>query len=109
MPQRPAPKENYLVIVLSVSFLLGMGVALAMYFAWRSGAIVGGFASASSILALIVCPPFILAYAMGATPGSDLAFTLVAGTIVFANAFLYAGVAAAGYFVFTVIRKPKLS
>lgn len=102
VPQRPTPKENYLLLVLSISFILGMGMALVIYFGWRAGVIAAGFHSALSIVALVVCPPFILSYVMAATPGSDLAFVLVAGTIVFANAFLYAGVAAGGYFLVTV-------
>jgi hypothetical protein len=109
VPQRPAPKENYLVIVLSIAFIAGMGIALAIYFAWRSGAIASGFHGVWSILALVLCPPFILAFAVGPAADSDLAFALVVGTIVFANAFLYAGVAAGGYFLVTVFRKPKPS
>jgi hypothetical protein len=109
VPQRPAPKEDYLVIVLSIAFIAGMAIALAIYFAWKSSVIAAGFHGLLSILALVVCPPFILAFALGPAADSDLAFALVVGTIVFANAFLYAGVAAGGYFVFTLFRKPKAS
>jgi hypothetical protein len=56
---------------------------------------------------LLVCPPFILSLAAGAVPDSDLALTLIVGTIVLANGFLYAGVAAVGYFVVTVIATKK--
>ena len=107
MPQRPAPKENYLVLVLSISFILGMGMALIIYFGWRAGVIAAGFHGALSILALALCPPFILSYAIGPAVDSDLALTLVVGTIVFANAFLYAGVGAGGYFLVTAFRKPR--
>ncbi len=94
--------------VLSLSFLLGMAVALAVYFAWRlnvAGLQVHGFLSA---IALTICPPFVLSLVIGPTSDSDLVLVLVVGTIVFANAFLYAGVAAGGYFVFTLAKKKKL-
>lgn len=93
--------------VLSLSFVLGMAVALAVYFAWRLnvGLQAHGFLTA---LALSICPPFVLSLVIGPIPDSDLALVLVVGTIVFANAFLYAGVAAGGYFLFTTLAKKKL-
>ena len=66
-----------------------------------------GLEHLSSATALLICPPFILSVAFGPSPDSDLALTLVAGTIVFANAFLYAGVAAGGYFVVTALSKHR--
>jgi hypothetical protein len=105
--QRPANKEKYLVTVLSISFVLGMGVAVAVYAVWRSGAIAPGFPSALGVLSLFVCPPFVLSFAVGAAPDAGLALALIVGTIVFANAFLYAGVAAGGYFVVSIMMKNK--
>ena len=105
--QRPGSKEQYLLTVLSISFVLGMGVAVAVYSAWKFGAIAPGLHNVLSAVALLVCPPFILSAAIGPTPDSDLALTLIVGTIVFANAFLYAGVAAVGYFIFTIMAKRK--
>jgi hypothetical protein len=105
--QRPGSKEQYLLTVLSISFVLGMGVAVAVYSAWKFGVIAPGLHNVLSAVALLVCPPFILSAAVGPTPDSDLALTLIVGTIVFANAFLYAGVAAVGYFVVTTMAKRK--
>jgi hypothetical protein len=105
--QRPANRENYLVTVLAISFVLGVGVAIGIYTAWRSGAIAPGFHNALSALSLFVCPPFILSFAVGPVPDAGLALTLIVGTIVFANAFLYAGVAAGGYFVVSIMMKKK--
>jgi hypothetical protein len=105
--QRPGSKEQYLLTVLSISFVLGMGVAVAVYSAWRFGAIAPGLRNVLSAVALLVCPPFILSAAVGPTPDSDLALTLIVGTIVFANAFLYAGVAAIGYFVVTMMANKR--
>jgi predicted neutral ceramidase superfamily lipid hydrolase len=103
---RKTDNDN-LLTVLSLSFLLGMAVAVAVYFAWRlnvGGLQAHGFLTA---IALIVCPPFVLSLVIGPIPDSDLALVLVVGTIVFANAFLYAGVAAGGYFIFTLAKKKK--
>ena len=83
-----------------------MAVAIGVYVAWRSGAIAAGFHNALSALSLFVCPPFILSLAVGPAPDA-LALTLIVGTIVFANAFLYAGTAAGGYFVVSVILKSR--
>lgn len=85
-----------------------MAVALAVYFAWRLN--VGALQAHSflSAIALIVCPPYVLSLVIGPTPDSDVTLVLVTGTIVFANAFLYAGAAAGGYFIFSVIAKKKV-
>ena len=107
---RSGHKENYLVIVLSLSLVVGMAVALAVYIAWRSGAIPPGLDHPLSVIALICCPPFILSLVVAPAPEWNFALTLAAGTIIFANAFLYAGVAAGIYFVVTVFtgRKRRL-
>jgi hypothetical protein len=99
--------NNNLLVVLCLSFVLGMAVALAVYFAWRLN--VGALQAHNSLtaIALILCPPYVLSLVVGPTPDSDLALVLVTGTIVFANAFLYAGAAAGGYFIFSVIAKKK--
>ena len=90
---------------MSLSFVLGMAVALGVYFLWRSHPENFRHFSAAAA-ALAVCPPFVLSFAFGPTQESDLALVLVVGTIVFANAFLYAGVAAGIYAVLT-LRKGK--
>jgi hypothetical protein len=101
--QRSGPKDNYLVTVILISCVLGMAVAVGVYFGWKNGAIAPGFHSAISAIALLVCPPFVLSFAIGPAPDSDLALILIVGTIVFANAFLYAGVAAGGYFLVSMM------
>ena len=65
------------------------------------------FHSAGSAIALFFCPPFILSIAIGPTADVNLAEALLVGTIVLANAFLYAGVAAGGYFLFSLTRKKR--
>ena len=100
---RDPRKENYLVVVLSLSVVLGMAIAVGVYFGWTSGVIRPGLEHPLTVLALIACPPFILSVIVAPTPNSALALTLVVGTIVFANAFLYAGVAAGLYFVVSVL------
>ena len=109
MTQRPAGKENHLLTVVSIGFVLGMAVAIGVYAAWRSGAIASGLHSVSSALSLLVCPPFVLSFAVGPAPDADIALTLIVGTIVFANGFLYAGVAAGGYFLVSLMIKKRRS
>jgi hypothetical protein len=96
------PKDKHLKSVLFGSFGLGMIVALVVYFAWRLHAVPPDFYGLFSAIALSVCPPFVLSFAVGPAPDSDLALGLAVGTIVFANAFLYAGVAAGIYAAMTV-------
>ncbi len=91
---------------MCLSFVLGMAVALGVYFLWRAHPENFQYSSAAAA-ALAVCPPFVLSFAFGPTPESALALVLVAGTIVFANAFLYAGVAAGIYAALTLRKKRK--
>ena len=107
MMQRTGREEIYLVTVLSISFFVGVGVAVGVYSAWRSGAIAPGFHNVLSAVALLFCPPFVLSFAIGPAPDSDLALTMIVGAIVFANAFLYAGVAAGGYFLVSIMLKRR--
>jgi hypothetical protein len=100
-------RENYLVTVLSLSLVLGMAVAVAVYFGWTSGVIPPSLGHPLTVLALVACPPFVLSLVVSPHPESGLALTLVVGTIVFANAFLYSGVAAGLYFVVTVMVRRK--
>ncbi len=107
MIQSRKTDNRNLAMVLSLSFVLGMAVALAVYFAWRLN--MGALQAHSFLtaIALIICPPYVLSLVIGPAPDSALALVLVTGTIVFANAFLYAGAAAGGYFIFTVMTKKR--
>jgi len=104
---RAKPKENYLVVVLSLSVVLGMAVALAVYFGWIYGVIAPGVDHPLSIVALVLCPPFILSIVVAPGPEPGLVVALAAGTIVFANAFLYGGVAAGIYAVVSTVLKRR--
>ena len=99
------PKENHLLTVLSLAFVLGMAVAIGVYLAWSHGVLQPAFHSPGSAIALFFCPPFILSIAVGPTADADLALVLLVSAMVLANAFLYAGAAAGGYFVFNLMRK----
>ncbi len=101
--QKLEPKDKHLKAVLFSSFGLGIIVALAVYFAWRLQVVPAGLYGVFSAVALSICPPFVLSFAVGPAPDSGLALGLVVGTIVLANAFLYAGVAAGIYAVMAVV------
>jgi hypothetical protein len=101
--QKLEPKDKYLKAVLAGSFGLGIIVALLVFFAWRLHVVPPDLYGMFSAVALLVCPPFVLSFAIGPGPDSDLALGLVVGTIVLSNAFLYAGVAAGIYAVMAVV------
>jgi hypothetical protein len=105
LAQPPRVKEKYLLLVLVISFVLGIAVAIGVYWVWRSGGITPGFHDLSGALALVLCPPYILSLAIGPSPDSYLELGLAVGTIVFANGFLYSGAAAVGYFFVAVMVK----
>jgi hypothetical protein len=90
-------------MVMGLSFALGVLVALVVFFLWRAHP--EAFQNWPAAAALVVCPPFILSYAIGPIPDSAFALVLGVGTIILANAFLYAGVAAGVYAVLTVAGK----
>ena len=85
-------------MVLAATFALGMAVGLGVYLLWVSRAVN------LSAAVLVVCPPFILSYAIAADPDSAFAVVLGLATIIFANGCLYAGVAAGIYAVVTRVR-----
>ena len=101
------PRENYLVLVLALSTICGMVVAIAVYWGWSKGVILPGLEHVLTAASLLLCPPFILSLTVAPAPDSPLALTLVVGTLVFANAFLYAGVAAGMYSVVSTIVKHR--
>jgi len=91
--------------VMFLSFLLGMMVAFAIYLLWRFHAVAPQHQGLFTAAALTICPPYILSFVVGSAPDSDLELVLAVGTIVFANGFLYAGVASGGYFLYQVMTK----
>jgi hypothetical protein len=93
--------------VISLSLVLGMAVALGVYFAWRMNVVPAQIIGPFNAFALLVCPPFVLSLVFGPTADSGLSLALIVGTIIFANAALYAGVAAGGYFLFTTVLRKK--
>ena len=105
LPVAPAQKENHLLTVISLAFVLGMAVAIGVYMAWTRGTLPGAFQGFTSTVALFFCPPFILSIAVGPTANAELMKAITAGSIVSANGFLYAGVAAGGYYLVTMMSK----
>jgi hypothetical protein len=77
-----------------------MAVALILVYVWlkHPAAITQGV---TYHIAVALCPPFLLVRVMSALTDSALAVVLTAGTIVFANGPLYAGLAAFVYWVWS--------
>ena len=99
-------RDEAFVIVLSVAVVLGMVVALILIFLWQNHPAMitqGG----PYRLAVAICPPFFLVGVVSAMTDSTLAVALAAGTIVFANASLYAGLAALVYWAYSIWGRSK--
>jgi hypothetical protein len=92
--------DSRFALVIFLSFALGMAVALTVFLVWRSQG--GNLQPSTTAMALAVCPPFVLSSVIAATPEAAFALVLGVGTILFANGFLYAGVAAGVYFLITL-------
>ena len=94
-------RNDTFTIVMSVTFVLGMVVALVLIFLWQSH-VTALTQGGAYHLAVAFCPPFFLVGVVSALQDSTLAVVLAGGTIVFANGSLYAGVAALVYWVLSI-------
>src|SRR5271169_5888572 len=92
------------LIIMAITFVLGMAVAVLLIFLWRNSP-AAITQSAAYRMAVAVCPPFLLVGVFAALADSTFALVLTAGTIVFANGSLYAGLAAFVYWVFAILRQ----
>jgi len=94
-------KNQTFLIVLSATFLAGLLVAIALCVVWRYRP--DAFSAQLRFAAIAVCPPFLLAGILEATAETTLTLVMTIGTIIFANGFLYAGLASFAYFLATVV------
>lgn len=95
------PRKHVLFFtVLALAFGVGLAVALVLCAVWRHNPAV--FGPQLRAAAVAICPPFLLAAVLEATSDSTLAVIMTIGTVVFANGFLYAGLASFAYFLATV-------
>jgi hypothetical protein len=95
------PRKHVLFLkVLVLAFVVGLAIAAVLCVTWRRDPAV--FSSQLRVAAVAICPPFLLAGVLEATADSTLAVVMTIGTIVFANGFLYAGLASFAYFLATV-------
>ncbi|HEY4962937.1 MAG TPA: hypothetical protein VII29_18940 [Terriglobales bacterium] len=104
LQRSPRNHDETFVIVMSITAVLGMVVALVLVFLWRNHPAVVTQSGAYQF-AVALCPPFILVGVVSALTESTLAVVLTAGTIVFANGSLYAGVAALVYWALSIRRR----
>jgi hypothetical protein len=88
-----------------MAFAAGVAIAIGVFLAWRRGLLPPAFSSPASAVALLFCPPYILSIAVGPMAEANLIMAVTAGAIVLGNGFLYAGVAAGGYYVAAMIGK----
>ena len=100
MNPQPGKKADSFLIVLALAFGVGLAVALILCALWRYHPSAIG--AQLRVAAIAVCPPFLLVGVFEATTDSTLALIMTVGTIIFANGFLYAGLASFVYFLGTV-------
>lgn len=93
MPRDSKSRNDALITVLSIAFVAGMAVALILFQVWRKHpeAMAQGIPYRAAVA---LCPPFILVGSVGGIADSTLTLVLTAGTMVFGNGALYAGMAA---------------
>ena len=86
-------RNDALITILSIAFVAGMAVALVLFQIWRKHpeAMTQGIAYHAAVA---LCPPFILVGSVGGIADSTPALMLTAGSMVFGNGALYAGMAA---------------
>jgi hypothetical protein len=86
--------------VLAGAFGVGFVVAVILCWVWRYHP--AAFTEQVRLAAIAICPPFLLAGILEATSDAPLAVIITVPSIVFANGFLYAGLASFVYFLGTV-------
>ena len=104
-PQRNK-KNDAFFILLSIAFVVGFAIGIALCVIWSYHPAV--FSAQVRFAAIAICPPFMLAGILEATVETTLTLFMTFGTIIFANGFLYAGLASFVYFLMTVfLRKGR--
>jgi hypothetical protein len=99
LPGRSKSRHEPLIIILSLAFVAGMGIALAITVLWRNHPALGQ--GTAYQLAVAACPPFMLVGSVGGITDNTLSLVLTAGVMIFANGALYAGAAAFAYWAVT--------
>ncbi len=106
MPEQP--KHNTTIMVLSIAVVAGMAIGVLIVLLWMKypSAVAYG---AGMRAAVAVCPPFMLIQVVGGTGDTTMGLIITTGTIVIANASLYAGLAMFVLWATTAFRpgKPK--
>lgn len=100
-------KDDPFLKVLVITFIAGLVVAAVLCGWWRYHP--EAISASVQVAATVVCPPFLLAGILEATSDATLALVMTIGCIVFANGFLYAGLASFVYFLGTVFLRRKIS
>lgn len=103
-PQRNKKHDAYFIL-LSATFVVGLGIGIALCIIWRYHPAV--FSTQVRFAAIAICPPFLLVGILEATAETTLTLVMTIGTIIFANGFLYAGLASFSYFLVTVFLRKK--
>ena len=105
MSSSPTNKNKSFLTIVILAFVVGLAIAVSLCAVWRYHPDV--FTAQARVAAIAICPPFLLAGIMDATSDATLALIMTVGTIIFANGFLYAGLASFVYFLMTVFLRKQ--
>lgn len=96
-------RHESLVITVSIAVVAGMVIAVLLIFLWRHNpAVIASDAGFHAAVAL--CPALMLLRVVGGVDDTVLGLIITTGTIVIANASLYAGLAAFVYWALVSFR-----
>jgi len=106
LPMPNKSRHETTIIVLSLAVVIGMAIAVAVVLLWtKFPAILAGGAGMRAAVAL--CPPFMLVQVVGGTDDTTMGLIITTGTILIANASLYAGLAMFVLWALTAFRPAK--
>ncbi len=105
MNSTPPNKNKPFLTVVILAFVVGLALAVLLCVIWRYHPDV--FTAPVRVAAIVICPPFLLVGILEATAEGALPLIMTVGTIIFANGFLYAGLASFVYFLMTVFLRRR--
>ncbi len=85
-------KHNTTIMVLSIAVVAGMAIGVLVVMLWMKYPSTVAY-GAGMHAAIALCPPFMLIQVVGGTGDTTMGLIITTGTIVIANASLYAGLA----------------
>ncbi len=99
-------RHDVTIMVLSIAVVAGMAIAVGIVLLWTKypATIAAGVGMRAAVA---LCPPYMLIEVVGGTGDTTMGLVITTGTIVIANASLYAGLAMFVLWAMTAFRPAK--